>query len=95
MLADWRKDGSTGVAIASDNAGAEALHDQWPEHNAGISSRPMDVAGLSRLSAEELDQARGQELRDWKEQRVDEAVALIRVGSIVHDAHTFSSPLTL
>ena len=54
----------------------------------------MDVGGFSRLSAEELDQTRGQELRDWKEQRADEAVALIRVGSIVHDAHTSGSLLT-
>ena len=41
------------------------------------------VEHSSRLSAEELDRERGRELRDWKEQRVDEAVALIRVSAFL------------
>ena len=49
----------------------------------------MDAIDSDRMSAEELDRARGRELRKWKEERVDEAVALIRVGTAAHRAPAY------
>jgi hypothetical protein len=62
---------------------------QRDQQTMGEGSAPFDAWGSCRLSSEELDRERGQELRDWKEQRVDEAVALIRVSSAAPNVDAF------
>lgn len=79
VLADWRIENPTGGGTTAGypGVGSEAYHDQSPEQNMMLYAEEQS----SRLSASELNMQRGRELQDWKEQRVNEAVALIRVSS--------------
>ena len=91
VLADWRRGQSKqGVPNSiGTSIGAEWQHDQWPEQTIEEGSTQFNAWSSCRLSSEELDKERGQELRSWKEHRVDEAVALIRVRHSVTNVDVF------
>lgn len=83
VLEDWRQ-GHSDLSLSNrsrTDSRAEWRYDQWGQQATDEGDTLFNGWNSGRLSSEELDRERGQELRDWKEQRVDEAVALIRVSS--------------
>ena len=88
LLASWRLDNSgpdsnvrtaqTTVAVSSEQQQQEQQDHHWQDK--GSCRSVLLEEGPASRSAADLEEERGRELREWKERRVDEAVALIRVS---------------